>query len=351
MAKNVTINTVAEQAGVSRGTVDRVLNQRPHVKPDVYERVVETMRELNYIPPHREQAEALGLQAGKETEIIYLGVVLPNWQGYFRQEILRGIQDASEMLKPKNTEVLVETCETALPDECLEKIDQLLEKGVSGIALCTMDHDSIIQKIHRLWEDGIPVVTFNSDIQDSDRICYVGQDVIQSGRVAGELMSRYLRPEDSLLVTIGNYAYRGHRQRMQGFCQRLHEDGFDNSHFEVLETYNDYTRTYMKVRESLERMPEIRGIYMANESVMGCVEAVRSAGAQDRILIVCHDLTEENKRFLARKEIGFVIAQDIHGDGIRALTILREYVREHFLPESTWSPIDIICGENLRNVK
>ncbi len=42
---------VAERAGVSRGTVDRVLNGRPHVKPDVYERVVLAMRRLTIFRP------------------------------------------------------------------------------------------------------------------------------------------------------------------------------------------------------------------------------------------------------------------------------------------------------------
>ena len=48
MAKKATINMVAERAGVSRGTVDRVLNQRPHVKPELRERIVRAMRELGY---------------------------------------------------------------------------------------------------------------------------------------------------------------------------------------------------------------------------------------------------------------------------------------------------------------
>ena len=60
MARKVTINMVADRAGVSRGTVDRVLNQRPHVKPELYDRIVQAMKELGYMPPKEEQAKALG---------------------------------------------------------------------------------------------------------------------------------------------------------------------------------------------------------------------------------------------------------------------------------------------------
>ena len=94
MAKRITINTIAERAGVSRGTVDRVLNGRPHVKPEIAERVLRTMRELGYAPPRAEQADALGLsRSAAELPPCRLGVLLTSESGYLRQELLRGVQD------------------------------------------------------------------------------------------------------------------------------------------------------------------------------------------------------------------------------------------------------------------
>ena len=46
----VTIKQLAEVCGVSRGTVDRVLNNRGNVKPEKRKRVLDAMRELNYQP-------------------------------------------------------------------------------------------------------------------------------------------------------------------------------------------------------------------------------------------------------------------------------------------------------------
>ena len=95
MAQRATINSVALRAGVSRGTVDRVLNQRPHVKPDIYEKVVRAMKELDYVPPTERQAKALGLTL-PALEHCRIGILLPSERGHFRQEILRGIEDAQE---------------------------------------------------------------------------------------------------------------------------------------------------------------------------------------------------------------------------------------------------------------
>lgn len=46
----VTIREVAEAANVSRGTVDRALNHRPGVNPQVAERIIKIADELGYKP-------------------------------------------------------------------------------------------------------------------------------------------------------------------------------------------------------------------------------------------------------------------------------------------------------------
>ena len=252
MAKRITINTIAERAGVSRGTVDRVLNGRPHVKPEIAERVLRTMRELGYAPPRAEQADALGLsRSAAELPPCRLGVLLTSESGYLRQELLRGVQDAQDFLRDFNVEFLVQKCETELPEEAVERLEVLAGQGVNGIAVCAKDHAAIVHKINELREKGVVFVTMNTDLTGCDRLCFIGQDLIRSGRVAGELMAKYLRPEDSLLIAIGNPEFNAHRLRLQGFCERLYERGFAGRHIQIIETYNDYTLSYQKVRDAL----------------------------------------------------------------------------------------------------
>ena len=53
-----TIKMIAERAGVSIGTVDRVLHDRPYVKAEVRERVLRVMEELDYHPNRMASAPA-----------------------------------------------------------------------------------------------------------------------------------------------------------------------------------------------------------------------------------------------------------------------------------------------------
>ena len=136
MNKRPTIQTIAELAGVSRGTVDRVLNNRSYVRADVRARVLNAIQETGYLSPkeaHRQAAEAkLPLKP------VRLGVLLPNWSGPFHEDVPRGIQAARSELEKRDVEVRVCTCETDIPRETIELLDELVNWGAQGIALCAL---------------------------------------------------------------------------------------------------------------------------------------------------------------------------------------------------------------------
>lgn len=348
MPRKATINMVAERAGVSRGTVDRVLNERSYVKEEVRERIIQAMKELNYVPMRIEQAQRLGLTTDA-TEPCKLGVILPNWTGHFKSEVLRGIMDAKALLFDYQIEVIIAESQTDLPDETVEQMDHLKQQGVNGIAMCAKDHTLIVDSINALYEADIPVITFNSDVSQSKRLCFVGQNVKQSGRVAAELMTKYLDPGDQLLAVVGNPEFNAHRDRLQGFCDRLQEKGFDKSNLQIIKTYNDYSLTYQQICDILRAENKIKGIYMANRSTTACVEAVHQSGLEAKIHIVCHDLTNQSKRLLKNGCIDFIIMQNIYNQGYLSLIMLKDYLQKHVKPDIDLnnSPIEIICAENI----
>ena len=113
MGKRPTIQMVADLAGVSRGTVDRVLNERSYVSAQVRERVLSAIRETGYISPQ----EAHRGQLRQAFAPLTLGVLLPNWENQFRTEVDRGIALAQAELEDSAVRVLVRRCRTDLPQE------------------------------------------------------------------------------------------------------------------------------------------------------------------------------------------------------------------------------------------
>lgn len=94
MGKRPTIQMVADLAGVSRGTVDRVLNGRSYVSAPVRQRVLAAIQETGYVSCREHHQQALQ----SAPAMLTLGVLLPNWENQFRTEVEQGIRMAQEEL-------------------------------------------------------------------------------------------------------------------------------------------------------------------------------------------------------------------------------------------------------------
>ena len=208
LCKRPTIQTVAERAGVSRGTVDRVLNNRAYVRADVRERVLQAIRETGYLSPR--EAHRRSVAAQQQLPPVKVGVVLPNWGGPFREEVTRGIEEARSALAARGAEIRVAICESDLPVETIELLDALLAWGAQGIALCALNDITIEAKVNELADRGVPCITFNSDLPASRRLCFVGQDYAKSGRIAAELLSKCIPPDAKVLAMVGKIRIIAH---------------------------------------------------------------------------------------------------------------------------------------------
>ena len=345
MGKRPTIQMVADLAGVSRGTVDRVLNNRAHVRADVRERVLDAVRDTGYISPRASYQQELdeGLPPVK------LGVLLPDWGDQFLTEVTQGIRQAQAELADANVHVITRKCKTDLPQEAIALLEELQEEGAAGLAVCTLDDPAVEQRISAMAEAGLPCVTFNSDLPHSRRSYFIGQDIRKAGRVAAELMSKCVGKADTILAAVGNLKFDGHRQRLDGFRERMEELGFPPEQLVVRETFNDYGTTFRVVQDAIRTCPGLGGVYMANLNVSACAAAIASAGKRGEIRVVCHDINESIRRLLLEGGVDFTIPQNFTQQGYAPLMLLRDLVRNR--TPMGWNRfsgrIEVLCAENL----
>lgn len=106
----------------------------------------------------------------------------------------------------------------------------------------------------------------------------------------------------SLPATVNS---RAHGLRVRGFLDRLHEIFDDNVNVNVIESVEQYELTYDGVLQQVRQNPRLRGIYMANESVRGCMDALERAKPNRRIHVVCHDLTPHALPVFGGRTAGF----------------------------------------------
>lgn len=338
-----TIEMIAQSAGVSRGTVDRVLHNRPSVKPEVRERVLQTIREMNYKPNEAARALAFNKNARK------VGIFVPPWGDFFKHEISRGITAACSELNDYGIQVLIENYKTENPTAMIKKITEMVKSGISGLCLCAKNSTAIKNKINELTAEKIPVITYNSDLEDSSRLCFIGQDVVRSGRIAAELMSKCIDKKSHVLIICGNMEFTGHKQRVDGFIQVMKKHHFPPENLLIKESFNEYKLTYKEVTAALQKVKNLTAIYMANENIDACIAAVKDADLNHHICIITHDVTDSTKEFLQRNMVDFALEQDICYQGYRPLIILKNIIIEQKYPVSSLehTHINIITAENI----
>ena len=123
----VTAQWIAEQCGVSRGTVDRVVNGRPNVAPEVRERVQKIISEYGYKTPSQRQAARAGHGAFR------IGVILPSWDAFFIRRMREGIRVAVHNRGLNDVNVLVEELKNRSHRAYFEAIGRMEERGIDGL--------------------------------------------------------------------------------------------------------------------------------------------------------------------------------------------------------------------------
>lgn len=310
-----TVRSIAALAGVSRGTVSRVLNNQPDVSPAVRARVLHIIEETGYRKDERFSG----------SDVISIGVIVAHWMDeYFTNSTLRGIRMAAREMNAAKVVLEVRRMNSRSDEEYIQVCEQLLECGVRGLVLNAPDNIVIAAEIERLYKAGVMVVTYNSDLPESKRLCHVGQDLLKSGKIAAGLMARCILPREEVLVISGNMEFRSHRVRVDGFLQHWEDLGFTSDCYELAECYEQYDLTYDTVRRALETRPRLHGIYMGTEDVRACVDALN--GVNRRVAVVVNDLTPGAKRSLRLGKIDFVVEQDFSAQVQKAILILHEFL-------------------------
>ncbi len=176
-----TIKQIANLAGVSRGTVDRVLNNRGIVNPETAAKIREIAATMQYSP--NKVAKTLAI---KKKKLLFGYILFSGTRSNpFFDDVVTGIKAKARELEEYGVTVLIRYSDFDNVTHQLCVIDELLAQGISGLAITPVNHPDVAKK---LSEIGIPVVTVNTDIDHSGRLAYVGSNYAQSGKTAGGLM-------------------------------------------------------------------------------------------------------------------------------------------------------------------
>lgn len=331
----VTIQKIAEMAGVSRGTVDRALNGRGRVNADVAERILKIADELDYIPKSKRKRSA-------GDEKIRIGIITQLAQSPFMIEIYKGIRQAAEELSIWNIEVLERSIDSVDEGEQLAAIDSLVAEGIHGLAIMPVNSNAVSKKINWLIEEkDIPVITFNSDIVGTKRLCFVGMDNHQSGFAAAGLMDMMTRGTGKILVITGFLSNHVNSRRVDGFIEELRHSGSGLTIAAIQGSLDEADEVQKIIVGALRDIPGITGILVVSSGQEGIVRAFEELELEQRPYVIIYDQTPANEQMLVDGIADFLIEQDGYVQGYRPAYILANLLKKGLPPESEYCFTDI----------
>ncbi|KAL3781605.1 hypothetical protein ACHAW5_010535 [Stephanodiscus triporus] len=116
---------------------------------------------------------------------------------------------------------------------------------IHGISISVSDPDIVSTAINRAVAAGIPVITFDSDAEDSDRMAYVGTDNVAFGVELGKLLDQ-LAPQGGKYGVLSSSAPNV-VQRFDGVTKRLADDSNWTPIQDSYKDCNDDIATALKI--------------------------------------------------------------------------------------------------------
>lgn len=327
---------IARLAGVSIGTVDRVLHSRGRVSAENIAKINAIVAERGYRP--NVFASRLSGGAGIKT----IGVLMPQPDqdfGYWRL-IWNGIQRASRELAPLHVDVRIEEFDRNSFDSCARAFRSVVEDGCHGLALPPI-HSRVLRPLVESLDPGLPLVFFDTDMACQRPRCFVGQDPWQGGALAGKLLGLTLEPGRSMVLVRFNEDDEHLQKRSEGFEAYAKAAGrqvlvLDQKLSDPLDRRRADTSLF------LARNPVAGGLFVPNASV----GQYALAGLGRRI--VGYDLIPGNITALREGRLDFLLSQrpEIMGyESVRRLS--RALLFHEPLPDRIGLPLDVILKENL----
>ena len=339
---SMTIRKIAEAANVSRGTVDKVLNNRPGVSTAVREKILQLANELGYKP------NAAGKSLAFQKKPLRIGFLLPTAHDPFYLDVQAGIARAAEELAGFGVEVICRTMEHITVEDQLACIRAMAQSSLAGLVLSPLDDPAIVGELIRLAASGLRIVTSNSDLSSVNRLCFVGQDLKRSGRVAGELVGQLLPGGGQVLVLSGYCRFKAHTERMEGFRAVLEEFHPAVRIVRTIHDIADNEMSYREVSAYLDCNPPPDAIYLTGLGTAGVGRALVERGCAG-VKFVCYDRIPETLNLLRQRVVNFTITQDPFAQGYQPVKILFDELFNGTQPESSQilTRIEILTAENI----
>ncbi|RII35571.1 sugar ABC transporter substrate-binding protein [Clostridium chromiireducens] len=217
---------------------------------------------------------------------------------------------------------------TANTEEGLKLFDMATSAKVSGIITYVQEEGKYAKQINSAIEKGIPVVTIDSDEENSNRIAYVGTDNILAGQVAGEEAVKQIGVDGNVAIVMGGKDVKNQRERVDGFKDYI----TSNSNLKIVDVDSSdamLLEAEIVTRKILNRNDKIDALFCTSAlDGIGAAKAVNDLNAKGKVKIICFDDLEETLNNIRTGLVSATIVQKSDEMGYKAVNIIMDKIQK-----------------------
>ena len=343
--KTIRIKDIARLAGVSIGTVDRVLHKRGKTSPEATSKVMSVLEKMDYKP----NFIARNLGSNKELRIATLIPHAPTDEYWLQCE--KGLKDAANDWAYFNLSVDHYVFNLNDRVSFVNAAHAALEGKPDGLLMAPLFHTEAMDLFPILSTQNIPFVTINTEIEGVNAISFIGQHAFQSGRLAAELLDLRNPPSNEpgtyavLHINEDPDASIHMIEKERGFRQYFKDAGRANViTLSIADTTDD---SFSKALDELFEKPSLRGIFVSTSKAFEVAERMPK---KKKISLVGYDLLSKNLQYLKEGLIDFLIHQNPRRQAMQGIRTLSNYLvfkKEAKLRD--FFPLEVITKENLQS--
>jgi LacI family transcriptional regulator len=345
--KRARIKDIAELAGVSIGTVDRVLHKRGEVAEKTREKVLKIVKDLDYSP----NVIARALKSKKNFRLVSL-LPMPDEESSFWTKHPEGMLRAMNELDPFPITLSQVTFDLLDEKDFLKKTEKVVELSPDGIILAPIFKTQAIEFCERLSKSHIPFVFIDGFIEETDFLSYTGEDIFQSGRVAGQLVDMVTPiKKDILIINIARNIRNVHHlnKRTQGFMSYFPQSGKNKGELITMSIVDPVPQNIRKeLKKVLLKNPEIGSIFVTGSKSYKIADCLETEGIKS-VNLIGYDLHDSNVKYLKSGTIKFLIGQRPDEQTYKGVKKLFDYLSMDRIPEKMeYLPVDVVTSENVQ---
>lgn len=322
LGAKITINDVAKAAGVSKGTVDRVLHERGEVSQKSREKVLRVIDELGFKP----NLYASLLATRKE---LVIQCIIPEYfTGEFWSLTDKGIKDAAETVSRYGVTVEPVRYDQYNLESFQEACARVLDNPPSGVLIAPMFRAQTLQFVKELSKREIPYIYIDSKLEDDDYLAYFGMPMYQSGYLCADILSIGQELKKVYTVRIARDK-RGLSDptvtRRTGFLDYMAEHCPDAEIVNVFINPIDRDAMDASLDATIGQDKEHKNIVMFNSRVHLVADYLSRRGISD-CRVVGFDVLEKNLAALRTGVVQVLIAQHTDKQTVAAVNAMVDYL-------------------------